>query len=167
MCETESFSTGLWSSCQSWISRDGTVEPSLHIVHQVWATRHVCITKEETKKTECVSWGKREGEGERERERERERETDLSRERVDKEGVDFTLPSRIANDDQYASNVPDSFVSMGTSEALLYHDGSRQHGEELGSRSQSLFYNSLTSRNSRVKTESREAGMSLVISLWM
>ena len=73
------------------------------------------------------------------------------------------LSFRVANDDQYASNVPDSFVSMGTSEAHLYHEGGRTQGEELGSKAQPLFYNSLTSRNARVKTESREAGMSLVI----
>ena len=76
---------------------------------------------------------------------------------------DFLLFFRVANDDQYASNVPDSFVSMGTSEAQLYHEGGRTQGEELGSKSQPLFYNSISSRNARVKTESREAGISIKI----
>ncbi len=100
----------------------------------------------------------------REREREKERER-MGGGRGESRGIIIFpySPFRVANDDQYASNVPDSFVPMGASEAHLYHEGGRTQGEELGSKSQSLFYNSLTSRNARVKTESREAGISISI----
>ena len=65
---------------------------------------------------------------------------------------------RIANDDQYASNVPDGFVTMAMSEAQGFHEGGVQLGEELLSKSHPPHYNSITSRNGRIKTDMRETG---------
>ena len=68
-------------------------------------------------------------------------------------GVFHFILCRVANDDQYASNVPDGFVSVAPTEK--FHEG---NGEELVNKSQPALCNSLTSRNARVKMEPRDTG---------